>query len=269
MQTAILRAIVVGRIDFDTSRGQCSPPYGTIGHDRGAASKARFPSIIASPPRHVPVQEEEIGMSRFLRAAVSFLLFTLTFVGTASARGGPDSGTRATDLLASLCKEHSDEPACSPQARLSEDDAWLILRTACRRDDAEPCRTFRQQMGPVLIFDARLGSWHAEWETDRNYPLSFDVAGTPTLRLKPGAARPLRVLVTDISPLMYLGRAGHAKRRGPAGSVGIEELSRSVRRRLSSSRTDTGLHGSGGSVRSDHERGAPESCPGRPPFARR
>lgn len=118
--------------------------------------------------------------------------------------------TSATEYLAKLCPTHSSEPACQPGVVVSEEEAWVLVRAACRTDRSDTCREFLARLGPVLTFDAKRKSWSAEWERGP-LPLKFDVAGTPTLRLRPGAARPLKIVVTDISPLTYSAQPGTPK----------------------------------------------------------
>lgn len=116
-------------------------------------------------------------------------------------------GSSARDLLATLCKGSPSEPVCAVITDLSEDEAWVIVRDACRSDSGPNCRTFRQQQGGTLLYDVRADEWRAEWES-QPYSLKFDVTGTPTLRIKPKNAKALKVLVTNISPLGYSARPG-------------------------------------------------------------
>lgn len=122
---------------------------------------------------------------------------------------GQEDGMRMRTLLTEVCATRPGEPACASPVDLREDEAWLVLRTACRPItlDETACGTYWREQGPTLIFDRRAREWRAEWET-RLHPLTFDVAGTPTLRLRPRDARPLKILITEISPIAYTATPG-------------------------------------------------------------
>jgi hypothetical protein len=119
----------------------------------------------------------------------------------------------AKGLLKALCGNDNPEPACKALPDLSPDEAWLVLNHACRRStwhDTPACTTFWLQRGGVLSFNLKTNDWSAQWE-QASYPLKFDVTGAPTMRLKPRDAKPLKILVEDISPLMYSATPGLPK----------------------------------------------------------
>lgn len=123
----------------------------------------------------------------------------------ADAQAKARAGIDAPALLAALCGEGNKEPACEAREDLSPDEAWLVLNEACKHapwQSTTPCVTFRPQRGGVLIFNLKTNIWTAQWEQD-SYPLKFDVTGAPTLRLRPRDARPVKILVEEISPLAY------------------------------------------------------------------
>jgi hypothetical protein len=125
------------------------------------------------------------------------------------------------DLLKEVCKSHASEPACVAFADLSQDEAFVILKQACRTDMSEPCKRFLGEQGGVLNFDVRNKVWEAWWEQKR-LDLKFDVAGVPTLRLKPKDARPLNILVSNISPLAYSAKPGTPKEEDLAVVAGLK-----------------------------------------------
>jgi hypothetical protein len=131
--------------------------------------------------------------------------------------------TFATKLLTTVCSANASEPACSLLEDLSEDQAWVILRTACRTDTSDACKTFLAEQGGSLLFDARNKSWSAFWERER-LELKFDVAGVPTLRLRPRDAKPLKVIVTNLSPLVYSAKAGTPKEEDLAVITGLKSV---------------------------------------------
>jgi hypothetical protein len=134
-------------------------------------------------------------------------------------------------MLASLCDatrqpSHADEPACRVRETLGEDDAWLTLWNACRASAEAmmpPCPAFRHEAGGVLIYHAEEGTWDAQWE-GRAWPLTFDVAGTPTLRMKPRDSQRLHIVVDEISPITYAASAGTPKEQDIALMPGLETL---------------------------------------------
>jgi hypothetical protein len=129
------------------------------------------------------------------------------------------------DLLSQLCKGRSEEPVCSALSDISQDQAWLILRSACSPLPAgvSPCQEFWQGHGGVLIYDWLIDGWRAEWEM-KQHPLKFDVAGVPTARLKPRDARPLRVMIDGISPLTYSAIPGTPKEEDLAVIAGLKSF---------------------------------------------
>lgn len=126
-------------------------------------------------------------------------------------------------LLLELCSGTSNEPACKTINDLSNDQAWLILRTACRSDSSDVCKEFRIGYGGVLIYDWRSDSWSAEWEKEQ-YPLKIEVSGVPTARLKPRDARPLRVMIDNISPLTYSAVPGVPKEEDLGVITGLKSF---------------------------------------------
>ena len=154
-------------------------------------------------------------------------LITIAFVVSSVLVPAVNAQSRVTadarEHLAKLCEMHPLEPACMGKSSLAEDEAWLILRTACRTDSSATCKAFRSEQGASLVFNARAKEWQAFWE---NGPLTlkFDVAGVPTLRLQPRDARPLKVLVTGISPLAYSAKAGVPKEDDVAVLAGLKTI---------------------------------------------
>lgn len=132
----------------------------------------------------------------------------------------------AIALLRVLCGTGSAEPACQALADLSPDEAWLVVNEACRRprwQSTDPCTTFRQRRGGVLIFNLRTNTWTAQWE-QAAYPLKFDVTGAPTMRLRSNDAKPLKVVVEEISPLAYSAVPGQAKEDDLAIVAGLKSF---------------------------------------------
>jgi len=148
-----------------------------------------------------------------------FVTATLALPGVVSAPIQQDPGASptklaappsATEVLRDLCAQHHNEqePVCEERANLTEDESWLVVREACRMpQNTQNCRAFRELQGGVLIHDFKSDSWMAQWESE-SYPLKFDVAGVPTLRLKPRRASAVKIMVTNISPLTYSALAG-------------------------------------------------------------
>jgi len=161
------------------------------------------------------------AMSCLLRATVISVVVILACITTAVAQTPPDDEARR--LLSALCQTNAVEPVCLIQADLGEDEAWLILRTACRTDANEPCKTYQQSQGASLVLDARSRSWKAFWENER-LTLKYDVAGVPTLRLRPHDAKPLKVFVTGLSPLVYTAKPGTPKEEDVAVIAGLKTL---------------------------------------------
>jgi hypothetical protein len=133
----------------------------------------------------------------------------------------------AKGLLAKLC---ATDPAtgaqrvCVSRDELTADEAWLVLNYACRFKPwgpLEPCATFRVQRGAVLNHNFKTGEWDAQWE-ERLHPLDFDVAGTPTMRLRPKDAQPLKIVITEISPLTYSVAPGAPKEDDLAVIAGLK-----------------------------------------------
>lgn len=140
------------------------------------------------------------------------------------AAGTGDIDARA--LLRTLCGTGSREPACQALPDLSPDEAWLILNEACRLPRWQatgPCTTFRERRGGVLIFNLKTSTWSAQWE-QAAHPLDFDVTGAPTMRLRPGDARPLKILVEEISPLVYSAVPGVPKEEDLAIVAGLKNF---------------------------------------------
>ena len=127
----------------------------------------------------------------------------------AAAHSTDAATTDPRGLLGALCQAHQSEPVCAKLDTITEDDAWLVLRTACRAasETSEACNTFRKHAEPVLILDADTGKWEVQREATL-WPLKFDVKGVPTLRLKPHDAPELKIQVTNLSPLAYSAKAG-------------------------------------------------------------
>jgi hypothetical protein len=159
-----------------------------------------------------------------LRVATRVAALLLAVTQSAGAQTGVEAGPQmvttesakdidAKALLGSICSGGSTEPACNAPADLSDDEAWVVLNYACRLppwQSTAPCTTFRQQRGGVLIFNLKTNGWTAQWE-QTSYPLSFDVTGVPTMRLRPGDAKPLKILVEEVSPLIYSAVPGVSK----------------------------------------------------------
>ena len=154
-------------------------------------------------------------------------LIAIAFVVSSVLVPAVNAQSRTTDdarqRLAKLCETHPGEPACKEKSSLAEDEAWLILRTACRTDTSATCKDFQSEQGASLVFNARTREWQAFWE---NAPLTlkFDVAGVPTLRLRPRDAGPLKVLVTGISPLAYSAKAGVPVEEDLAVIAGLKNI---------------------------------------------
>src|SRR5258708_5741386 len=155
-------------------------------------------------------------MTRVIVLAASVWLVAMTVGAAQSAQSDPatPSTTKPTakELLRELCKAHTNEPSGLKIERLTEDDAWLVLRAACRdpKNTAVSCPAYRQTVGGVLIFHARTATWESQWE-QQAWPLKFDVTGTPTLRLKPRNAKDLKIVVDGVSPLVYSAKRGTPK----------------------------------------------------------
>ena len=133
--------------------------------------------------------------------------------GFAAPRHPSTSPLDAKALLAELCASHSAEPVCVAHKDLSSDQAWGVLDFACRSNPAagtSACVTFRPRSGPTLRHDFRTGAWTAQWDGG-DYKVDIDVAGTPTLRLRSRDARPLKIVVDDVSPLAYSAEPGTPK----------------------------------------------------------
>jgi hypothetical protein len=126
------------------------------------------------------------------------------------------------DTLRTVCKlsHNSGEPVCSALDEVTQDHAWLILRTACR-DAKNNCQTFFARQGGVLLYDVKEDRWRAEWE-QKLWPLKFDVAGVPTMRLKPKDAKPLKVIAGNVSPLTYSATPGTPKEEDLSVIAGIK-----------------------------------------------
>ena len=154
-------------------------------------------------------------------------LLSIAFVVSAVLVSAVSAQNVATDdarkHLAALCKMHPEEPACMAQSNLAEDEAWLILRTACRKDTSNECEKFRSGQGASLVFDARYKEWQA-FSENGPMTLKFDLTGVPTLRLRPRDARPLKILVTSISPLTYSAKAGVPKEEDLAVVAGLKTI---------------------------------------------
>jgi hypothetical protein len=159
----------------------------------------------------------------FLYSRLIAISFVVTAVLVPAVNAQSLAADDARPLLAGLCKAHPGEPVCMAQSVLAEDEAWLILRTACRTDKTDACKTFQSEQGVSLVFNARNKEWQAFWENGR-LTLTFDVAGVPTLRLKPRDARPLKILVTGISPLTYSAKAGVPKEEDLAVVAGLKTI---------------------------------------------
>lgn len=129
-------------------------------------------------------------------------------------------------LLGNLCGSANPEPACKSLLDLSSDEAWLVLNYACRLPNWQstaPCTTFWLNSGGVLTFNLKTNEWTAQWE-QASYPLKFDVTGAPTMRLKPRDAKPLKVLIEDISPLAYSAAPGLPKEEDLAIVAGLKSF---------------------------------------------
>ena len=135
-----------------------------------------------------------------------------------SRRGHADGTTEsakdigAKALLGNICGGGSTEPACNALADLRRRGVGCP-EFRCRLplwQTTAPCSTFRQQRGGVLIFNLKTNGWTAQWE-QTSYPLTFDVTGVPTMRLRPGNAKPLKILVEEVSPLTYSAAPGVSK----------------------------------------------------------
>jgi hypothetical protein len=150
-------------------------------------------------------------MTKLMTLASALLMAAVTAVSGQDAPTPPQTTPKepptAKEVLATICPAGSTEPACQRRASLTEDEAWLIVRAACRENNAASCQAFRQRQGGVLFLDARTRTWRSEWES-ASWPLKFDVAGTPTLRLKPRSAKDLKIVVEGVSPLIYSATPG-------------------------------------------------------------
>lgn len=129
----------------------------------------------------------------------------------------------ADALLKSLCMQsaHREEPACSAP-EMTPDQAWTILWKACVHDSTDPCVTFQHQIGTVLVFDSKTREWKAVDGDRKALTLTYDVAGTPTLRLKPGAAKTAAIVVDHISPIAFTATAGTPKEEDVATMTGLK-----------------------------------------------
>jgi hypothetical protein len=168
-------------------------------------------------------------MAERLLAVLAFLaVLAVPHASAAAAQGNLDP-RRQTDAatsrgaLKALCASHAGEPACADISAVSGDHAWLIVHAACREDDSDLCKQFRQQQGGVLEYDIGANAWLAHWE-GRWWPLRFDVTGAPTLRLKPAAASSLKIVVTNISPLTYSATPGTPKEEDLAIIAGLKSF---------------------------------------------
>ncbi|HET7695217.1 MAG TPA: hypothetical protein VFK57_05865 [Vicinamibacterales bacterium] len=149
---------------------------------------------------------------------LSTLAILLTISVSAYARGPQSPRASSEDvnsvaLLRDVCGKNSAEPVCAALDDLSADEAWLILNYVCDRatwGTTDPCVRFKQSRGGALILNLKSNAWTAEWE-QASHPLTFDVTGAPTLRLRPGDARPLKILVEEISPIVYSAAPGVPK----------------------------------------------------------
>jgi hypothetical protein len=150
-------------------------------------------------------------MTKLMTLASALLIAAVTAVSGQDAPTQPQTTAKhpptAREVLATICAAPSNEPACQRRASLTEDEAWLIVRAACRQNDSASCQAFRQGQGGVLFLDARTRTWRSEWESE-SWPLKFNVAGTPTLRLKPRSANDLKIVVEGVSPLIYSATPG-------------------------------------------------------------
>ena len=144
-------------------------------------------------------------------AAMFFMAAAAAAQTKAEATPKPAGGDiDSVALLGVVCGEHNPEPACAALPDLSPDDAWLVLNHVCdlpSQGTSDPCVTFKQRRGGALILNMKTNRWTAEWE-QAAYPLKFDVTGAPTLRLRPRDARPLKIVVEEISPLAYSAAPG-------------------------------------------------------------
>ena len=153
---------------------------------------------------------------------VAVLVGSFLLVGTSvSAQYQDASGQGPKSQLAVLCAAHSTEPACQKDAVLTQDEAWLVLRTACGQSQTPPCTTFNQTRSGLLEVDAVSREWIGSWE-GRALTLEFDVAGTPTLRLQQGEAKPLKIVITNISPIAYSATPGTPKEDDLAIIAGLK-----------------------------------------------
>lgn len=154
---------------------------------------------------------------------VAVLFGFLLLVGTSlSAQHQYASGKDPKGQLATLCLTHPLEPVCQKDIVLTQDEAWLVLRTACGRSTAPPpCDTFIQTRSGMLEVDAVSREWIGSWE-QRPLTLEFDVAGVPTLRLQRGEAKPLKIVITNISPLAYSATPGTPKEDDLAIIAGLK-----------------------------------------------
>jgi len=150
----------------------------------------------------------------------AFAFATSSLAAAAQTTGNPSTQPPAASLSAKqilqrLCGEKTGGVACDKDVleSRSEDEAWVVLNHACEHSTwhgTQACTTFLLQRGGVLVFNLRTNEWTAKWET-KSHPLKFDAAGTPTLRLKPRDAKPLKIVVEDISPLTYSATPGAVK----------------------------------------------------------
>jgi hypothetical protein len=167
-------------------------------------------------------------VERSLAVLTLFAVLAAPHASFAAGQGNlePRAATDADNsrrFLTTLCALHKTEPACADVAALSGDQAWLIVHAACREDNSDLCKEFRQQQGGVLEYDIGANAWLAHWE-GRSWPLRFDVTGAPTLRLKPAAASQLKIVVTNISPLTYSATPGTPKEEDLAIIAGLKSF---------------------------------------------
>ena len=166
-------------------------------------------------------------MKRLVHVVIVLLLVGTMMPAAAQTPEDRKQGREASfkALLLDLCSGRSGEPACAAINELSNDQAWLILRSACDPLPAgiSPCQQFWLGHGGVLIYDWRSDSWRAEWEKVQ-HDLKYDVAGVPTARLKPRDARPLRVMIDNISPLTYSAVPGVPKEEDLAVIAGLKSF---------------------------------------------
>lgn len=154
------------------------------------------------------------------------LILGMAASARAQARSSDAGAAAPRALLAALCGEDSPEPTCKAVAGLSPDEAWLVLNHACRKptwQNTAPCTTFMMSHGGVLTFNLKTDEWTAQWE-QASYPLKFDVTGAPTLRLKPRDAKPLKIVVSEISPLTYSATPGVPKEDDLAIVAGLKSF---------------------------------------------